>query len=591
MARFASTIPWSVRLRLIAAAVAGFAPTAWGQHDAPGAWMGRYEHACVAADHTLASEAGAEILRAGGNAVDAAVATSFALSVVRPYSCGIGGGGFMVIRLREHPRHGAVTTAINYREVGPSAVRANSFENEPDADASTHGGKAVCVPGTVAGLLLALDRYGTMDRASVLMPAIRLAERGFDADQHYIDSTHDDDLVIPWFREDAARQNRFAPMWNGFLRGGEVRVGDRIHAPQQADALRLIAEHGRDGFYRGPVADAIVRTVNRDGGWVTHEDLAAYTPVEMEPLRTTFRGMTVLTMPPPSSGGIVLAQVFGMLEHHRDTLDELVARGQHNSAAYLHLLAEASKHAFADRARWIGDPAFVPVPTARLLDGAYLKERACAINLTRTFEPDSYGRAAPFPDDHGTSHLCVVDAKGGAVACTETINLIFGSMLVVEPYGFVLNDEMDDFLTREGKANAFALAHAERNRPAPGKRPLSSMTPTIVLDADGDVQFLGGGAGGPRIMSGTIQATLNALVWNMDAGAALGAPRMHHQWQPDRLDLEPGLQSTPTESSLKALGHAIGKRKAIGNVQIVKRGAGGWEAASDPRKGGTPDGY
>lgn len=558
--------------------------------------MGTFEHACVAADHKLASEAGAEILRKGGNAVDAAVATSFALSVVRSYSCGLGGGGFMVIHLKNHPRLGEVTTAINYRETGPGAVKPDSFEGEADPDASTHGGKAVCVPGTVAGLLYALDKYGTMDRAAVMAPAIRLAEQGFHADQHYVDSTHDDDLVIPWFKKDPARANRFAFMWERFLKRGEVAVGDRIHVPEQAAAFRLIAQKGRDGFYMGPVAEAMVRAVKADRGFLTLEDLAAYEPREMQPLRVTFRGQTILTMPPPSSGGIVLAQVFGMLEERREDLERIVKEGPHNSAAYIHLVTEAAKHGFADRARWMGDPAFVEVPLKGLLAPAYIRSRARAIDLNHTLANDAYGTATPPRDDHGTSHFCVIDEHGGAVSCTETVNLIFGSMLVAEPFGFVLNDEMDDFLTRGGQANAFGLSHAEKNRPQPGKRPLSCMTPTLVLDTNpdgslGELVLMAGGAGGPRIISGTLESMLNALVWDLNAGEALAKPRFHHQWQPDTLDLEPALQGSPAEAELKALGHTIGKRKAVGNVQIVKRGKDKWEAASDPRKGGAPDGY
>ncbi|MDX2131111.1 MAG: gamma-glutamyltransferase [Planctomycetota bacterium] len=560
----------------------------------PGA--GVYEKACVAADHALASAAGADILRAGGNAVDAAVATSFALSVVRPYSCGIGGGGFMVIRLKDHPRVGPVTVAIDYREAGPRAVRADSFENDPDPDASTHGGKAVCVPGTVAGLLHALERYGTLDREAVLAPAIRLAEEGFTADAHYVENAREDALVLPWFRKDPARAARFAFVWERYLLKGEVQVGDRIHVPEQGEALRRIARDGRAGFYEGPVASAMVACVQKDNGFLTLEDLASYRVREFEPLRTRFRGLEVLGMPPPSSGGIVLAQVLGMLEHRRADLDALVAADGHNSAAYIHLIAESSKHAFADRARWVADPDFARVPLAGLLAPSYLRARADAFDPARTLPHESYGSATPPPDDAGTSHFCVIDEHGNAVACTETVNLIFGSMLVAEPFGVLLNCEMDDFQTRTGALNAFQLAHAEGNRPAPGKRPLSSMTPTLAFDAApdgslGDLRFAGGGAGGPRIISGTLQAALNAIVWDMNAHDALRAPRFHHQWTPDRLDLEPALHRSPAAAGLGELGHSLGTRKAIGNVQIVKRSPRGWEAASDPRKGGAPDGY
>jgi gamma-glutamyltranspeptidase/glutathione hydrolase len=323
-----------------------------------------YQHAAVAADHPLASQAGAEILKAGGNAVDAAVATSFALSVVRPYSCGIGGGGFMVIRLPDHPRLGKVETAINYREWGIAAARPDMFEDDPDPDAATHGGKAVCVPGTVAGLLHALETYGTMTRERVMAPAIRLAREGFAVDQHYEDSARKDKLVLPWLEQDPARQKRFAFLWERFLDSGRVRKGYVLKLPEQATALELIAKEGAKAFYEGPIAKAIVEAVRKDGGAMTMEDLAGYRPEERAPLRTTFQGRSIMTMPPPSSGGVVLAQVMAMLESRPDLLSQAkdAATGGPGSATYIHLVTEASKHAFADRARWMGDPNFTKLP-------------------------------------------------------------------------------------------------------------------------------------------------------------------------------------------------------------------------------------
>ncbi len=541
-----------------------------------------YPHAAVAADHPLASRAGVEILKAGGNAVDAAVASSFALSVVRPYSCGIGGGGFMVIRLPNDPRHGEVLTTINYRETGPSWVSPDFFETEKDMDAPTHGGKAVCVPGTVAGLLYALEKFGTMRRDQVLAPAIRLAEEGFNADQHYEDSCQKDELVIPWLNKDAARQQRFAFLWERYLNRGRVAKGDRIHVPEQAAALRLISERGAEGFYSGPVADAILRAVNKDGAKLTQADLSGYKVEERAPLRSAFRGIDIVTMAPPSSGGIVLAQVFGMLEARDADFLRIQNGPGHNSPEYLHFVAEACKHAFADRARWMGDPNFVQVPTAQLMDPAYIKARADAIDLKHTLPTDSYGTATPFPNDHGTSHLCAVDRWGGAVACTETVNLIFGSLLCVPEYGFVLNDEMDDFITRKGHDNAFGLSHADLNRPQAGKRPLSSMTPTIFVKG-GDAVLLAGGAGGPRIITGTIQAALNALIFDMPADEALRVPRFHHQWHPEELQLEEALRTPETLEKLKALGHTTGLRKVVASVPMLRKGAGGWQPASHPR--------
>lgn len=571
--------------RVAASLAAIFATVTLAQESDP-----VYPTAAVAADHPLASQAGAEILKAGGNAVDAAVAASFALSVVRPYSCGIGGGGFMVIRLPNDPKHGEVVTTVNYRETGIAAMRPEYFEKDPDPDAATHGGKAVCVPGTVAGLLYALEHYGTKPRAEVLAPAIRLAEEGFAADAHYEESAQNDAMVIPWLKKDEARQRRFAFLWERLLNKGEVRKGYHVALPEQADALRMIAEKGAAGFYQGPVAEAIVRAVRRDGGEMTLADLAAYKPEERAPLRAHFRGMEVLTMAPPSSGGIVLAQVLAMLEVRSEDLNRIINEEGHNSPAYIHLVTEAAKHAFADRARWMGDPNFVKVPTAAMLDPAYVRSRAQSIDLKGVLPHEAYGSAEPLPEDHGTSHLCAVDQWGGAVSCTETINLGFGSLLPVPEYGFILNDEVDDFVTREGVANAFGLSHAALNRPQPGKRPLSSMTPTIVVK-DGKAVLLAGGSGGPRIISGTIQVTLNTLWLGMPPTEALSKPRFHHQWQPDQLQMEAALKTPENIAALDALGHKTGARSAVAAVQIIIAVPGGWQAGSDPRKGGVPAGY
>ncbi len=559
--------------------------------------------AAVASDHELASQAGVEMLRQGGNAVDAAVATSFALSVVRPYSCGIGGGGFMVIHLKADPRNpasGPVRIALDYRETAPRAVRPDMFESDPDPHAQTHGGKAVCVPGNVAGLLHALDRYGTLPRATVLAPAIRLAEDGFLADAHYVEMAQEDQDVIPWLKKDPARIARFQFLWDRYLDQGNVKVGTRITVPEQARVLRLIAERGRAGFYEGDVADAIIRAVKSDGGLLTHEDLRSYAVAERAPLVSEFRGLDVVTMPPPSSGGIVIAQLFDMLEARPDLLapaTDPARAGGHNTAPYIHVITECFKHGFADRARWMGDPGFVDVPLQRLLDPSTIRARAATIDPARTLPINDYGTARRPPEDHGTSHLCVIDAMGNAVACTETINLIFGSLLCVPEYGFALNNEMDDFLTRRGEANAFGLAHAELNRPAPGKRPLSSMTPTIVWDPSagegGSMRLIVGGAGGPRIITGSAQTALNVLLFNMPAHTAVAAPRFHHQWQPETLQLETALASPAIEASLRERGHNVGTRKSVGNITLIRAAATGpgWDAASDPRKGGVPAGY
>lgn len=551
----------------------------------------RYQRFAVAADHPLASEAGAEILRAGGNAVDAAVATSFALSVVRPFSCGIGGGGFMVIAGADAP-----PTAICYREMAPAAIGPETYERIDDRDASVRGGLACGVPGTVAGLLHALEKYGSMDRARVLAPAIRLAREGFAADAAYAGAARG---VIAKFDAQPEWKKRFAFTWERFLGAGKVSEGDIIKLPEQAAVLEAIAAHGREGFYAGEVGEAVVQAVRAAGGEITIEDLAAFKVVELTPLRTEFDGRVYLTMPPPSSGGLAMAQVFGLLE--RTKVREQVTRN--NAAAYTQLVAEAFKHAFADRATWLGDPAFVDVPVARLLSGPYLDGLAKRIEIGRTHGPEWYGSrpegeagAPGLPDDGGTSHLCVVDADGLAVACTETINLHLGSLVSSDRLGFCLNNEMDDFTTRGGEANAFGLKQSDRNRPAAGKRPLSSMSPTIVLDADGRVRAVAGGSGGPRIITATTQVLLNALVRGDDAARAVERGRIHHQWSPNVLEVEPGFaerhQGMGVDIWMRKVHHQVATAKPAETacVQLIVREKDGWHAASDPRKGGRPAG-
>ena len=543
------------------------------------------------------------MLRAGGNAVDAAVATSFALSVVRPYSCGIGGGGFMVIHFAATESAPVRTVALNYREMAPGAMGPDFYEKLDDRLASQFGAKAVGVPGTVAGLLHALETYGTMDRAAALAPAIRAAEEGFEADEHYVTGAVE---VIKDFERDPAFKSRFGFVWSRFLREGRLAVGDRIRLPEQAEALRLIARDGAAAFYEGPIAEAMLEAVSRDGGVMTREDLGAFRVGTTGPLSFTFAGRTFLTMPPPSSGGITMGQILGIFEQaHTPHANPLFGV---SPPTYLHVLVESMKHAFADRAEWLGDPAFVEIPVERLLSREYLRERADLIRLTRTRTLEEYGTraagTAPPRDDSGTSHFSVVDRWGNAVACTETINLEFGSLLAVDRYGFCLNNEMDDFTTVRGRANAFGLRQSDRNLPAPGKRPLSSMTPTIVLGEDGRVELVVGGSGGPRIISAVVQVVLGALLSPFDAHGVVEQARIHHQWQPDAVWAEReysyelfGRQTSDRfdeyiRQAIGPYGHTVEARSEIANVQLIMRDRGGegWQAACDPRKGGKPAG-
>jgi gamma-glutamyltranspeptidase/glutathione hydrolase len=549
-----------------------------------------FTKAAVAADHPIASAAGAEILRKGGNAVDAAVAVSFALSVVRPESCGIGGGGFMVIHLKNDPRYGTLTTAINYREQCPQAIGRDFYTLPENAEesASTRGGKAIAIPGTVAGLLHALEKYGTLDRKTVLAPAIRAAREGYLADEHLIGSV---ESTRRWIEKGDGRAARFHGLWDGLCAKGSLKAGDRVTLAGQARALELIAERGSGAFYFGEIGEAIVESIQRDGGVLTMADLGSYRVEEVKPLEVQFQGRRIFCMPPPSSGGIALAQTFGILEQRMQGLGEFT----HNSADAIHLTAEAMKHAFADRSRWLGDPDFVDIPIQRLLSSGYLGTRAKMIDMTHTLDARKYGTgpddAKDTTEDGGTSHFSVIDERGNAVACTETINLEFGSMLMVDGFDFPLNNQMDDFLTRPGEPNAFGLTQSERNLPEPGKRPLSSMSPTIVVNEQGNVEIVVGASGGPRIISSTLQAALNAIVFKLDAKDATGSPRLHTQWMPETLWLEDGLQNISLVEELTRRGHKVGKKAPQAACQILKRSDQGIEAACDPRKGGSPVGY
>jgi gamma-glutamyltranspeptidase/glutathione hydrolase len=430
--------------------------------------------------------------------------------------------------------------------------------------------------------LYALERYGTLDRAVVLEPAIRAAEQGIVADESWVENAEE---LAKRLGKHPALKPLAASIVRDLCLDGTVAVGDRVRNPQQARALRLIADDGRDAFYTGPIADAIVAVMENEDGPLTRADLAGYRVRVSEPLRGRFRGLEVLAMPPPSSGGIAVLQILGMVDRRLDDAPPPRPAG----TAYVHLVAEAMKHAFADRATWLADAAFVDVPVDRLLDGAYLDERAASIT-DRTHALQHYGSRAPVADDGGTSHYSIVDGQGMAVACSQTINLEYGSLVEVPGFGFMLNDEMDDFTTIPGQANAFGLQQSDRNLPEPGKRPLSSMSPTIVRHGDGRPLLIVGASGGPRIISGTLQCVLNCLVFGMSPRDAVAMPRFHHQWQPDVLYFEERWTDDVTVEGVRRMGHEPGRRRGVGVVQLITVHGDGVRAASDPRKGGAPDG-
>jgi len=533
----------------------------------------RFEKGVVAADHPLASEAGAEMLRQGGNVVDAAVATSFALSVTRPASCGIGGGGFMLIWNAKTRK----AIALDYRERAPLAATANMFADNPES--SRLGGKAVAVPGTVAGLCFALKEYGTLDLATVLAPAIAFATDGFPLDEH--------DVEIQAVQEKISRSQpngrRGIADLSGYRRSG-------ARSPQ-LQALLALAAKGPDEFYKGEIARRIVVSVYETGGILTKEDLAETQPVVREPLRGSFGPWDVLTMPPPSSGGIAILETLGILAaYDAQHPDQRLASLKRNSPAAVHRVTEALKHAFADRAEFLGDPDFVDVPVAKILDPDRLARLAKKIDSSNTHPSEAYGRFES-PRDAGTSHFSVMDRDGNAVACTETINLSYGSHVKVPIYGIVLNNEMDDFTSIPGKPNAFGLIQSAQNAIAPRKKPLSSMSPTFVfVRGEPNPVAAIGASGGPRIITTTLQILLNTTVFDRLPEDAVEAPRFHHQWMPDELLLEPELFRR-TSAELMLFGHATKRQDALAVGQLTCRRKDGLWGVSDFRKGGRPAGW
>ncbi|QDT24226.1 gamma-glutamyltransferase [Gimesia chilikensis] len=547
-----------------------------------------YKQAVVAADHPLASAAGLAILKAGGNVVDAAVATSFALTVLRPASCGLGGGGFMVIWNAKDQQ----ATVIDYRERAPAAATHNMYAKLPGTDkqrqlASRQGPLAVAVPCTVAGLSYAVKEYGTLDLKTVMLPAIQLARRGVPINEHMRSVQKG---MLARIKNGTLNPDEFKTLVDEYLNQGKPWKEDARFFSPQLKTLELISEYGRDGFYQGAVAEAMVAACGKSaGGILTLEDLKTTEPIIRKPLSTNFDGYQILTMPPPSSGGIAIIESFNMIKAlEQQTLKHPFGKLKYHSPEEIHLLTEVMKHAFADRAEYLGDADFVPVPIDRLTSGTYASELARRIDPQQTKSMKDYGRYVP-PQDGGTSHFSVMDAQGNAVACTETINLTFGSYVVIPKYGIVMNNEMDDFAAISGKPNAFGLIQGKANEIEPGKKPLSSMSPTIAVK-DGKAVFSAGASGGPRIISSTLQVLLNMIVFGMTPTQAVDAPRIHHQWVPEDLLLEPELFGQAGEK-LKRFGHSTKKSSGLAASQAVSRQPDGLRGHSDPRKHGAAAGY
>ena len=527
-------------------------------------------HGMVASSEPLASEVGVEILRAGGNAVDAAVAVGFALAVTHPVAGNIGGGGFMLIR----PARGEAVV-VDYREAAPAAASGNMYLNSGGqvvADASTVGALAAGVPGTVAGLALAEQKYGRLGLARVMAPAIRLAERGFTVSYELSKS----------LRSSRDRLSKFDASRRVFLRDGHLyEPGEVFKQPELAKTLEAVAQEGAKGFYTGRVAQAIVATMQKYHGLITAQDLARYRPVLRQPLEGHFRGFEVLSVPPPSSGGVALIEMLNILE----PLD----LGPPDSFESMHLIVEAMRHAYADRAAYLGDSDFAPVPVARLTSQAYAATLREEILHSKPEAPIPAGNAQP-SESAQTTHYSVVDDEGNAVANTYTLNNGYGNGVTVE--GFLLNDEMDDFASKPGTPNMYGLVQGAANAIAPNKRPLSSMTPTVVLQ-EGKLWLVLGSPGGGTIINTVLQVLLNVLVFKMDILQAVSFPRFHHQWMPDRLILERVGFSADTIQKLREAGYQIDLLGWMGDCEAIEVDPrSGWMfGAADPRAGGKAVGY
>jgi gamma-glutamyltranspeptidase/glutathione hydrolase len=534
-------------------------------------------HGIVVTDAPLASRVGATVLRNGGSAVDAAVATAFALAVTLPSAGNVGGGGFAVMSVKGQ------TAALDFRETAPAAASRNMFLDEHGAatDRSITGHLAAGVPGSVAGLWALHQKLGTKPWAELVAPAIDLAEKGFAVDADFSSSVGDE----------AARLAQFPASSLLFLPGGmKPAEGSRWKNPDLARVLRRIASDGRDGFYTGDTAGLIVDEMKKGGGIITREDLERYQPRWRDPVAFTYRGHRVISMPPPSSGGVTLAMIAQQLEVY-----DLARLGWHSAPA-VHLQAEAMRRAFAVRNDTLGDPDFVTVDVARLSSKAFARELQSSIAIDHA-TPSSQvsGRSGISHDGPHTTHFSVVDVAGNAVALTTTINSAFGSAVTVTGGGFLVNDEMDDFAAKPGFPNQFGLVQGEANAIAPGKRMLSAMTPTIVFGDDGTPALVTGASGGPFIITTAWGVMSNVLDYGMNAGSAMSAPRMHHQHLPDQIALEQDGFGVPVRQALEKLGHRLTffavPRSGWTVAATIERRGGAWHGMADPRLHGESAGY
>lgn len=529
------------------------------------------KHGMVASQETLASRTGVEILKQGGNAVDAAVAVAFSLAVTLPRAGNIGGGGFMLVHIAKENK----TIAIDYREMAPSKAKKNIFLDE-NGDAveklSREHGLAVGVPGTVMGMSLALEKYGTMTLAQVTAPAIKMAQEGIS--------------ITPDLAQSLAGLKRRMAQWPTtaaiFYKadGSDYQVDDILKQPELAHSLSLIAEKGTKGFYEGETATKLINAVKEAGGIMTLDDLKNYKVVEREPVRGEYRGYEVVSMPPPSSGGVHIIEMLNVLQQF--PIDKL----GHNTAQTIHLMAETMKYAYSDRSEYLGDPDFYKVPVRALTSKDYAQKIASKIAMNKATPSAEIkpGKLAPYESDQ-TTHFSVVDKWGNAVSNTYTLNFSYGSGLVAKGTGILLNNEMDDFSAKPGVPNGYGLVGGDANAVEGNKRPLSSMSPTIVMK-DGKPFLVTGSPGGSRIITTTLQIIMNVIDHGLNIAEASNAARVHHQWQPDELRVESSF-NRDTISLLEAKGHKVKVQSAMGSTQSIMVTEQGIFGASDPRHSGS----
>lgn len=534
----------------------------------------RGKRGMVASTNEVASQVGVEIMKRGGNAVDAAIAVAFALQVTHPAAGNLGGGGFMMIRLKD-----GRTTAIDYREMAPAAAHRNVYLDKNGNLIEGEGGsligyRAAGVPGTVRGMELALNKYGSgkLTWSQLVEPARRLAANGFTVTNSLARSLY------------ASREylSKYAETNRIYLRNGRFYdEGELFRQPELAATFSRLQRFGPNEFYTGETARLIAADMKRNNGLMTLDDLRGYVAKERVPVRGNYRGYEIISMPPPSSGGAVLIQMLNILEGF--DLSKLEA----SSSERYHLMAEAMRRAFADRAEYMGDSDFVKVPIAGLIDKGYAEKLRSTINTERASSSTDVraGRPAGYESDE-TTHFTVVDAEGNAVSNTYTLNNSYGSAAMAKGTGILLNDEMDDFAAKPGTPNMYGLIQGERNAVAPKKRPLSAMTPTIVLRKDGSLWFTVGSPGGPTIINTVLCIIINVIDYEMNIQEAIDAPRIHHQWLPDELVGEPSGFSSDTQRALTSRGHTLGKLRYLGDAEgiMIEEKTKVRLGATDPRR-------